>query len=285
MVAQAQAVPRSECSAGELTALTTAVVNRMDKMFRPYRGTWDHQSLVSHGLDFAREAVRTYRDDQGAQVSTWISIVVWRGLKTLHRGLERQRRRERDHGEASAYLRQGRDFEDVDDSLPVEELIAQVYRQAVHTAGRTPTGRGCRIYEPAQEAALLAIKKRLNLSNRGVISYLMDRPTVVSAIRLKRLPSRKKIDRLWDRFSPTLANKKAAGRSRSNRNMSAYITEKQAAELVGLSWMTLRRWRCKRQAKFTVYRPGGRVRYLKAEVVKWMESQAVRPEGVVDKVA
>ena len=61
---------------------------------------------------------------------------------------------------------------------------------------------------------------------------------------------------------------------------SAYISEKEAADLVGLSWTTLRGWRELGRAKFTVYRPGGRVRYLRSEVVKWMQSQATPPTKV-----
>ncbi len=262
----------------DLEALTGAVVKRMARLFKPYP-TWDRDALMSEGIDLAREAARTYQPGKSA-LSTWVSVVVWRGLKTIHRTAEREAKRDRAHGTAVAYHHRGRAFEDVDESLPVDEYISAIYRQAVHTAGRIPTGRGCRIYEPAQEAALLAIKKRCNISNRGVVFFLADRPKLVSTLRLSRLPSFDKIDRLCRRISTPTANKRTSGRNRSNRSMSAYITEKQAAELVGLSWMTLRRWRCKRNAKFTVYRPGGRVRYLKTEVVKWMEAQAVRPGQV-----
>lgn len=62
---------------------------------------------------------------------------------------------------------------------------------------------------------------------------------------------------------------------------SAYITEKEAADLVGLSWTTLRGWRENDKAKFTVYRPGGCVRYLRSDVVKWMEAQATPPAAGV----
>lgn len=58
---------------------------------------------------------------------------------------------------------------------------------------------------------------------------------------------------------------------------SAYITEKQAAVLVGLAWTTLRRWRDLGTTKFPYYRPGGRIRYKRVEVEAYMEAQAVRP--------
>ncbi len=269
----------TETTGEELLRWTGAVVKRMKALFKPYPHL-DREALMSEGMDFARKSVTTYKPDKGAGYCTWASVCVWRGLKTIHRTAEREAKRDRAHGAAVAYHHRGRAFEDVDESLPVDEYISAIYRQAVHTAGRIPTGRGCRIYEPAQEAALLAIKKRCSISNRGVVFFLADRPKLVSTLRLSRLPSFDKIDRLCRRISTPTANKRASGRNRSNRSMSAYITEKQAAELVGLSWMTLRRWRCKRNAKFTVYRPGGRVRYLKTEVVKWMEAQAVRPGQV-----
>jgi len=63
------------------------------------------------------------------------------------------------------------------------------------------------------------------------------------------------------------------------RLASDYITEKQAAVLVGLSWTTLRRWREMGNTKFPYYKPGGRIRYKRTEVEAYMEAQAVRPQA------
>ncbi len=259
----------------DLEALTGAVVKRMARLFKPYP-TWDRDALMSEGIDLARGAARTYQPGKSA-LSTWVSVVVWRGLKTIHRTAEREAKRERAHGVAVIYHHQGRAFEDVDESLPVDQRVVQVYLRAVHTVGRRPRGRGPRIYQPAQDVSLVALARMLKMSYREVIFYLNENPKVLSALGLKSLPSHQKIFRLCNRFRGITANNRASGRIRRHRMASAYITEHQAAELVGLSRVTLARWRCKRQAKFTVYRPGGRVRYLKVEVVKWMEAQAVAP--------
>lgn len=177
----------------------------------------------------------------------------------------------------------GRAFEDVDETLPLNEWAGAIYRQATLTLGRRHMGRaangGQAALAPAQEAALLAIKRRLKLSNQGVISLLVERPLIARSLRIKYLPSRQKIWRLCNRFTATPANKRASGRSRSNRMASEYVTESQAAELVALSKVTLSRWRRKKNAKWKlkIYRPGGRVRYLRSEVVRWMEAQATPP--------
>lgn len=311
--------------ANDVGALVGAVIQRMWKpMFKRHQAIWDRRALMVRGLELADVAVRTFDGGKGAQLSTWISLVVWRGFKTEHRTCEREAARNlvargksrfedlcrcgglmaksvvddaapctcvrcgaKGERQSRSVLPPaptrvpdgllGRDLEDVDESLPLNEWAGAIYRQAVQTVGKQPTGRGTRCYEPAQEAALIAIQKRLKLSNRGVISFLEDREDVIRSIRLKHLPHHTKFSRLWCRISPPSANNSAAARPKTNRMASAYITEKQAAVLVGMSWTTLRRWRKLGNPKFPYYKPGGRIRYKRVEVEVYMEAQAVRP--------
>lgn len=271
-------------------ALTASVVDRMGAMFAPYRGTWDRESLISEGLDHAQEAIDTYDPTKGAARSTWICTVVWRRLHTKHRSAWRERNRERAHGEMAHYLRQGRAFEDVDETLPIAEYAGAIYRQAILTLGKRHKGRaangGDEAMTPAQEAAMLAIKRRLKLSPEALISFLGERGDVVRSIRLKHLPSYRKIYRLVDRLATTSANNRHGRTKRAmakKKERSAYICESDAALLLGISPITLRGWRVAGKMPdgspfpFTVYRPGGVIRYLRAQVEAWMEAQATPP--------
>ncbi len=275
----------------DLEALTATVIKSLWYLFEPMQGVYDHDYLMAYSAPAAAKAVATFdpakvKNPKNAMAKRVCKFVECR-LRDLHRGEDRQDKRERRHGEMSHYLRQGRDFEDVDDSLPLSEWAGNIYRQAVLTLGKRHKGRaangGRRGLAPAQEAALLAIQRRMHLSCRGVILFLSEKPDVVRSIRLKHLPHYSKISRLCCKLAGGTANKRARRmKSRMAHKVpkTPYIGEAMAACICGLSPDTLRGWRLKEKSPFVVYRPGGVVRYLRSEVEAWMAAQATPPAGV-----
>lgn len=269
-------------TAGEddLTALTATMVQRMEGLFAPFRGTWDEEALIDYGLDFAREAVGKVELDRG-KLSTFVCTVVKRRLLDLHRTLSRGKKREQSHGATRKYLSEGRAFDEVDEGLPLGDYIGAIYRQAVHVAGTVPTGRGTRCYEPAQEAALVAIQRRLKLSQHGVISFLKDRPEIVRSIRLKHLPSHDKIYRLLRSFSRQMANNRTMKQTAKIALNSLLVCEADAARIMGISAQSLSKKRREGKAPVTVQpNPLGLPRYLRAECERYMKARAVAPAPV-----
>lgn len=55
-----------------------------------------------------------------------------------------------------------------------------------------------------------------------------------------------------------------------------WLTSAEAAELIGIDDVTLRNWRSRgRENSPPFYKPGGAIRYDRAEVIEWIESNRV----------
>jgi excisionase family DNA binding protein len=65
-------------------------------------------------------------------------------------------------------------------------------------------------------------------------------------------------------------------------NSDALLSERQVAEMVGLSLATLRRWRAKKQGPAFAKLGASSVRYRYQDVMAWIESRVVATEEDVE---
>lgn len=56
------------------------------------------------------------------------------------------------------------------------------------------------------------------------------------------------------------------------------LTDEEAADLLGVSPVTLAVWRCRRRYDLPFVRVGRRIRYRMADVVSFVERRTVRPD-------
>lgn len=62
-----------------------------------------------------------------------------------------------------------------------------------------------------------------------------------------------------------------------------WLTSAQAAEMIGVDDVTLRNWRsAKKPNSPPFYKPGGTIRYDRAELEAWIESNRVDPSNIDD---
>jgi hypothetical protein len=173
------------------------VIQRQRELFSRFPDV-DQFDLMSEGLQRARDAHPGFDRGRGAY-STFIEGCVHRRYIDMWRKRSRGAVRETKVALAiagvhrTARLSHHEDIENND--LPLAEWLGLVYRTARARLGCGFVRRGRKWYSPAQAAACLALKQRLNLSFASLADLLADREDLRAAMHLRHKPSLRACER------------------------------------------------------------------------------------------
>lgn len=211
------------------------------------------------------------------------------GISTFARHASRNRLRdhrkslyrERDRIDAVATSNPGpsidaMEIEPADTSLPVSEYALQVFRHARCLVGSKRPGRGPQTYQPAQMAALAAIRRRLKLSARATQDWMASQPELAKAIGLRRVPSFMAIQRFSNECRGTGRNRKR--QMGTKPNSSPWMSEEEAAKALSIHPNTLRTWRRNGRTQLTYLKVGSRFRYRRADIEQYLQRCEVTPK-------
>lgn len=179
------------------------VVKRKARMLAGYRDI-GRDDLISEGLMRAREAHAGYDPSRG-KYSTHIENCVGRRFIDLWRSRSRRLVRESKAAKAPVIHAGKQAIEEED--MALAEWVGMIYRAAKLRCGTRAVRRGRRWYSPAQAAACLALRQRLDLSFDSLAVFLADRADVRAAMCMLHRPSArsckrflKKIRDIGDKF-------------------------------------------------------------------------------------
>lgn len=168
------------------------------------------------------------------------------------------------------------EIEPADTSLPVSEYALQVFRHARCLVGSKRLGRGPQTYQPAQMAALAAIRRRLKLSARATQDWMVSQPELAKAIGLRRVPSFMAIQRFSNECRGTGRNRRK--QMGTKPNSSPWMSEEEAAKALSIHPNTLRTWRRNGRTQLTYLKVGSRFRYRRADIEQYLQRCEVTPK-------
>lgn len=166
--------------------LIGALLTRELQLFQAFRGSVGPDDLEQECLIAMRRAWPKYSATKGEQ-STFLTHVAWRRLQTIYRGLMRNSIREAkiapradQHEPASEH-----------DPENLADWLGNVHRtmRLFYLRGDIPLrpARARKSHpDRAQRAALLLLKRRMQISSRGLALVLECRPDLCAAVRLAK---------------------------------------------------------------------------------------------------
>jgi hypothetical protein len=174
--------------------LVIGAVKLKKHLFDVYPEFRDTEELTAIGMDAISRAHSRFNPKRG-QYSTFVYLVVGRRLLSVLRSRSRDARRvevvavEQPHAMPSPL-----DIMLSKEQPEEQELkawLSSTYRTIRHTATHylpKQCGRGRRGYTPAQRMTILALKKKLNTSLRGIVDILQQRPELLASMELRQVP-------------------------------------------------------------------------------------------------
>lgn len=263
--------PGSDIISTKTTDAINAVVAKNRRMFRRYAD-------VSHE-DIAQEAAiklfenRHRYDPAKSAPQTFAGLIAKSKLIDTVRNRARHSQRDQIAAAEFAAKQQGEEIEGFDKSLPLSELIPQVYRHAACLLGK-PCGRW-----PGHPPAVRAVVRALHQRGYkpGQIRAIMDDSGLQKRLGLRGIPSRMHFFRMCNIKPRSRTNKQAAMGTKSNSDM---LTEKDAADLLGFHLETLKGWRRDGKCPIPFLNINDNIRYRRSDVDAYLEkARVVQTQG------